>query len=166
MKVTIISRKIAIITMIIIAIIIFVFSYVCIVKANKEANLVWAKNSKYKILIDVEESKLYVFEEEKLFKTYKCSAGTESNPSPIGKWEIISKRLWGEGFGGRWLGLNVPWGTFGIHGTNRPDKIGFNVSHRLYSYGEQSNYRTLLFDSNAHRSYYYQWCVWSFWKWI
>ena len=34
----------------------------------------------------------------------------------------------GEGFGTRWLGLNVPWGDYGIHGTNKPELIGKNVS--------------------------------------
>ena len=39
------------------------------------------------------------------------------------------------GFGTRFLGLNVPWGQFGIHGTNKPGSIGTNASHgciRMY----------------------------------
>ena len=32
-------------------------------------------------------------------------------------------------FGTRWLGLNVPWGIFGIHGTNKPYSIGSYASH-------------------------------------
>lgn len=27
------------------------------------------------------------------------------------------------------MGLNVPWGTYGIHGTNRPNSIGHRASH-------------------------------------
>lgn len=34
----------------------------------------------------------------------------------------------GRWFGSRWLGLNVPWGVYGIHGTNKPHLIGENVS--------------------------------------
>ena len=37
-------------------------------------------------------------------------------------------KSWGGGFGTRWLGLNVPWGQYGIHGTNKPGLIGKNVS--------------------------------------
>lgn len=53
----------------------------------------------YKILVDVEDSKLYLLENNKVIKTYKCSGGKESTPSPIGTWKIISKAKWGEGFG-------------------------------------------------------------------
>ncbi|MEW8985790.1 MAG: L,D-transpeptidase family protein, partial [Bacillus sp. (in: firmicutes)] len=49
-------------------------------------------------------------------------------PTPLGTWKVISKAKWGGGFGTRWMGLNVPWGTYGIHGTNRPDSIGNNAS--------------------------------------
>ena len=33
------------------------------------------------------------------------------------------------GFGTCFLGLNVPWGKFGLHGTNKPSSIGSNASH-------------------------------------
>jgi len=56
------------------------------------------KNSTYKILVDVEDSKLFLFENNELIKTYKCSGGKWSTPSPIGTWKIISKAKWGEGF--------------------------------------------------------------------
>ncbi len=29
----------------------------------------------------------------------------------------------------RWIGLNVPWGVSGIHGTNMPGTIGSEASH-------------------------------------
>ncbi len=62
--------------------------------------LVYASSgSKYKILVDVEDSKLYLFENGKLKKEYKCSGGKWSTPSPIGTWEITFKAKWGEGFG-------------------------------------------------------------------
>ena len=31
--------------------------------------------------------------------------------------------------GGSWLGLNVPWGKFGIHGTLDPHSVGWASSH-------------------------------------
>lgn len=32
-------------------------------------------------------------------------------------------------FGGHWMGLNVPWGQFGIHGTLDPYSVGWASSH-------------------------------------
>ena len=57
-----------------------------------------SSGSKYKILVDVEESKLYLFENDELKKEYKCSGGKWSTPSPIGTWKITFKAKWGEGF--------------------------------------------------------------------
>lgn len=64
-----------------------------------------------------------------IVKTYPIAGGKRSTPSPIGTWTIVSKGEWSEGFGTRWLGLNVPWGRYGIHGTNRPSSIGSFASH-------------------------------------
>jgi hypothetical protein len=49
---------------------------------------------------------------------------------------VINKARWGGGFGSRWIGIDVPWGTYGIHGTNKPSTIGYNASHgcvRMYN---------------------------------
>lgn len=83
----------------------------------------------YEILVDVEDSLLYLIQDNEIIKTYKCSGGKWSTPSPIGTWKITGKDTWGEGFGGRWMGLNVPWGKFGIHGTLNPDSVGWASSH-------------------------------------
>jgi hypothetical protein len=55
------------------------------------------------------------------FKVYLIAGGKPSTPSPYGTWTIIHKKAnWGGGFGTRWMQLNVPWGLYGIHGTNKP----------------------------------------------
>lgn len=87
------------------------------------------KEEGYSIFVDVEESKLYLFENGSLVNIYRCSGGKWSTPSPIGTWTITNKAKWGEGFGGSWMGLNVPWGDFGIHGTLEPDSLGWASSH-------------------------------------
>ena len=33
---------------------------------------------------------------------------------------------------GSFLGLNVPWGNFGIHGTLDPNSLGWSSSHRMH----------------------------------
>lgn len=87
-------------------------------------------NHKYNILIDLDECKLYLLETQsnELVKTYRIAGGKPSTPSPIGTWRIIYKDKWDKGFGTRWMQLSVPWGKYGIHGTNKPLTIGGSIS--------------------------------------
>lgn len=89
------------------------------------------KKSNVSVLVDLMEQKLYVIDTEKnvIVKEYWIASGKSETPSPVGTWKIISKGEWSGGFGTRWLGLNVPWGRYGIHGTNRPGSIGQEASH-------------------------------------
>lgn len=81
------------------------------------------------IFIDITKCKLFFFKEDKQIKIYNIAIGTKENPSPIGVFRVVEKGKWGKGFGGRWMGINVPWGVYGIHGTTRPDSIGKAASH-------------------------------------
>lgn len=77
------------------------------------------------IEIDTYSRVLTLYADGKVFKRYPVAIGKPSTKSPVGEWAIISKsKDWGDGFGTRWLGLNVPWGIYGIHGTNKPWSIG------------------------------------------
>ncbi|MDD4494171.1 MAG: L,D-transpeptidase family protein [Eubacteriales bacterium] len=111
----------------------------CIAKKDDEGSNIFmeaGKEHEYVILIDVEEKRLYLIEGNKQVKVYSVATGKSGFPSPIGSWKVVSKGSWGGGFGERWLGLNVPWGKYGIHGTNRPGSIGRNASHgciRMYN---------------------------------
>lgn len=78
----------------------------------------------YHILINLDVLTMYVYKGDTLIKTYPVSGGKPSTPTPLGTWRIISKAKWGEGFGGSWMGFNVPWGKYGIHGTIYPWVIG------------------------------------------
>lgn len=99
-------------------------------KKNKNSS------SKYYIFVDITINRLYLYKDNELVKTYPIASGRPNTPSPIGVWKIISKDTWGEGFGGRWMGFNVPWGKYGIHGTNEPWSIGHDESEgciRMYN---------------------------------
>lgn len=86
-----------------------------------------------KIVIDHDTLKLTVYADGKPYKEYPVAIGKSETPSPIGEWRIIHKAVgWGTGFGTRWLGLNVPWGIYGIHGTNKPWSIGTAASHGCF----------------------------------
>lgn len=74
--------------------------------------------------------RLVVLAQGQKIKTFRIAVGNPSTPTPVGEYQVIYKgKDWGPSFGPRWLGLNVPWGNYGIHGTNRPDSIGQHLSH-------------------------------------
>lgn len=82
------------------------------------------------LFIDLDARRMTVFLDGSVVATYPVSGGKSETPSPVGTWTIVNIASWGEGFGGSWLGLDVPWGTYGIHGTKTPWVVGQkNVSH-------------------------------------
>ncbi len=80
------------------------------------------------IVIDTVECTLTVLSDGKPYKQFHVAVGKPSTPSPQGQWKVASKGAWSGGFGTRWMGLDVPWGKYGIHGTNKPWYIGDAVS--------------------------------------
>lgn len=84
----------------------------------------------YCIHIDVEQKVLTLFFGSEIAAQYPIATGAWNTPTPLGVFRI-NRRFSGEmgGFGTCFLGLNVPWGDYGIHGTNRPESIGANASH-------------------------------------
>ena len=73
---------------------------------------------------------LEVYNDGQLYKKYRVAVGKSETPTPVGEWKVVWKDYnWGSGFGTRWMGLNVPWGIYGIHGTNNPWSIGRYASH-------------------------------------
>jgi len=82
------------------------------------------------IVIKISQRTLELYNDEQLYKKYRIAVGKNETPTPIGEWNVVWKDYnWGTGFGTRWMGLNVPWGIYGIHGTNKPWSIGQFASH-------------------------------------
>lgn len=94
-------------------------------------------NRKMKIVIDLDNHSLTVFENDQVICSYPVGIGESSTHSPLGEWKVVNKAVgWGDGFGTRWMGLNVPWGVYGIHGTDKPWSVGRSESHgciRMYN---------------------------------
>ena len=112
------------------------------------------------IVVDVERMTLTLYEDRAQVKRYPVAAGAYKTPSPLGVFKIVG-RFSGDpgGFGTCFLGLNVPWGTYGIHGTNKPNSIGYNASHgciRMYNrdveelYKRVSNGATVIIEGGAY----------------
>lgn len=104
---------------------------ICIDAKNSASLSIDAADKKkvYSIFIEIEDKTLYLLENGVSVKEYRIASGKSGMPSPLGSWKIIEKGDWGEGFGGSWLGLNVPWGVYGIHGTRESGSIGLAASH-------------------------------------
>jgi hypothetical protein len=82
------------------------------------------------IRVEKQYCRLTLYRDGQILKRYSVAIGATTTPTPVGEWKIIHKGgKWGGGFGSRWLGLNVPWGIYGIHGTNKPESIGRMSSH-------------------------------------
>ena len=106
-----------------------------LIKRVRDIKYTLNNQPEYTILIEIDEKKLYLFEDSQLIEKYPIASGMQNTPSPIGTWKIKDKGKWGKGFGGHWMGLDVPWGNYGIHGTTREDSIGSAASHgciRIY----------------------------------
>lgn len=74
--------------------------------------------------------RLLVYMDHIPYKSFPVAVGNPSTPTPVGEYVVTYKgKNWGPSFGSRWIGLNVPWGVYGIHGTNKPFSIGQHASH-------------------------------------
>lgn len=82
------------------------------------------------ITIDLEKRKLFFQRNGVTQRVYDVAIGAPTTPTPVGRWVVVEK-AWNPGgpFGTRWIRLNVPWGGYGIHGTDEPDSIGQAASH-------------------------------------
>jgi len=100
----------------------------------------------YSVFIEIEDKTLYLLENGKPIKEYVIASGKSGYPTPLGSWVIVEKGDWGEGFGGSWLGLNVPWGKYGIHGTLESGSIGYATTKgciRMFNEDVAELYRLL-----------------------
>jgi len=82
-----------------------------------------------RLVVNTDQRTLTVMAGQEVIGVYPVAIGKDSTPTPIGEWKIIDKEYnWGGPFGPRWLGLNIFWGRYGIHGTNQPGSISYEAS--------------------------------------
>lgn len=148
------SNKIATRTSVLINIFFITFFITFLVSHTKYANTSPSVPSGFiRIVIDVRNLQLILFKDNLQLKNFPIAIGKPGTPSPVGNWEIISKEKWGEGFGSRWLGLNVPFGMYGIHGTNNPGSIGNIISSgciRMFNNDVEQVYNLVQIGTPVH----------------
>lgn len=113
------------------------------------------------VLIELNSLTLTILVDRKPFRSFPVAIGKLETPSPVGSWKIVSKGYWAKGKT-KWLGLSVPYGIYGIHGTNQPWSIGHRASNgciRMYNHHlelvyQWINYGTPVYiDGNPFRDY-------------
>lgn len=101
----------------------------------------------YHIIVDTFTSTLTLFHHGLEVRQFPVAVGKAATPTPPGEWTVTNQsRNWGGGFGTRWNGINVPWGIYGIHGTNAPHAIGSHVSAgciRMFNQDVEELYDTI-----------------------
>ncbi|NLW59880.1 MAG: L,D-transpeptidase family protein [Firmicutes bacterium] len=106
-----------------------------------------------RIIVDTTYLSLLVLVDQEIFASFPVAIGKRETPTPVGNWKVINKGQWSGGFGTRWIGLNIPFGTYGIHGTNKPWSIGRLESHgciRMYNRDVEQLYRWVKIGTPVH----------------
>ncbi len=90
-----------------------------------------------RIQVYTSSRKLYLLTGQRKAGVYPIAVGKPQTPTPTGIYHVITKIVNPGGvLGTRWLGLDIPDGPYGIHGTFQPDSIGKAVSNgciRMYN---------------------------------
>lgn len=82
----------------------------------------------YRIVVDLSDRRLYLYDRNKLVKSYPVGIGRVATQTPYGEFTIVNKQPNPGGpFGAFWMGLSKR--HYGIHGTDSPSSIGKKVSH-------------------------------------
>ncbi|MFM1652122.1 L,D-transpeptidase [Brevibacillus sp. B_LB10_24] len=96
----------------------------------------------YRIRISISKLTLYLYDGDRLVRSFPVALGKIATATPRGDFTIVSKVPYPNSypggplsaFGTMWMGLSKP--HYGIHGTNNPASIGKYVSHgciRMYN---------------------------------
>ncbi|MFC5471782.1 L,D-transpeptidase [Cohnella suwonensis] len=89
----------------------------------------------YRIIVDLSDRDLYLLDGDVVVRSFPVGIGKMLTQTPTGEYTIVNKQASPGGpFGAYWMGLSKP--HYGIHGTNDPGSIGFEVSHgciRMYN---------------------------------
>ncbi len=95
------------------------------------------------VLVELNSLTLTIIVDRRPFRRFPVAIGKLETPSPAGCWKVVNKGYWAKGET-KWLGLSVPFGVYGIHGTNQPWSIGRRASNgciRMYNHHLEAVYQ-------------------------
>lgn len=113
------------------------------------------------VLVELNSLTLTILVDRKPFRSFPVAIGKLETPSPVGAWKVVSRGYWAKGKT-KWLGLSVPYGVYGIHGTNKPWSIGRRASNgciRMFNHHIETVYQWIkqgtpvYIDGNPFRDY-------------
>lgn len=103
--------------------------------------------SQKRIQIYVSDRSLHLIDGSGIVKTFPIAVGKPQTPTPTGTYHVINKIVNPGGvLGTRWMGLDIPNGPYGIHGTFQPDSIGRAISKgciRMYNNNIEELFRLI-----------------------
>jgi len=107
-----------------------------------------------RITINTVARRLHHYNSDRLSKEYPVAVGKPSTPTPPGDYHIKNKIVNPGGMlGTRWMGMSIPGGNYGIHGTNNPSSIGQAVSHgcvRMYNHHVEELFPQIPIGTPVH----------------
>ncbi|WP_051275957.1 L,D-transpeptidase family protein [Desulfovirgula thermocuniculi] len=81
------------------------------------------------IIVDTQRLTLTLFARGQPVRQYPVALGRPGTETPLGLWRVREKIAgYTPGIGPRWMGLDIPTGSYGIHGTDSPWTIGTYAS--------------------------------------
>lgn len=82
----------------------------------------------YWVVVDTDRLVLTLYRDGEVQGRWPIAVGKPWTMTPVGEWRIVDKGYASGVFGSRWMGLDIPFGSYGIHGTDRPWSIGTRAS--------------------------------------
>jgi len=107
-----------------------------------------------RLTINTTLRRLYHYRGGQLAKVYPVAVGKPATPTPTGNYKIITKILNPGGvLGTRWMGISIPNGNYGLHGTNNPASIGTAASLgciRMYNHDVEELFPQVNIGTPVH----------------
>lgn len=100
----------------------------------------------YWAVVDTVRLNLTLYRDGDVQGRWPIAVGKPWTMTPVGEWKIVDKGFAEGVFGTRWIGLDIPFGSYGIHGTDRPWSIGTYASAgciRMYNHDVERLYDLL-----------------------
>ncbi|KJS15726.1 MAG: ErfK/YbiS/YcfS/YnhG family protein [Peptococcaceae bacterium BRH_c4b] len=106
------------------------------------------------LTISTAHRQLLFFQGDRSPRQFPVAVGKPSTPTPPGDYTIVNKIMNPGGMlGTRWMGLSIPNGVYGIHGTSNPASIGTYASAgciRMYNHDVEQVFPLVVIGTPVH----------------